>query len=381
MGAKRRLRIGVIFGGRSGEHEVSLASASSVLNALDSSRYEIVPIGITQEGRWVSAPNALRMMVDRSGSLLPERFLVPEPGRRGLVRAGAPAGGTRRLDVVFPLVHGTFGEDGTVQGLLELADLPYIGAGVLASAVGLDKIVQKELFRQAGLPVVRSTWLFSSFAHRHPAAVVRQVESALRYPVFVKPANTGSSVGITKVHDRSELRPALRLAAAYDRKIIIEQGVSDAREIEVSVLGNDDAVASVPGEIFPSNEFYDYDAKYVDGKSVTAIPARLPRRTADRVRAIALEAFRTLDCSGMARVDFFVGRRTGKVTLNELNTIPGFTAISMYPKLWEASGLPFPRLLDRLVALALERHRQKKRIRTSFRPSRDWYKTPPRGNG
>ena len=372
-----KLRVGVIFGGRSGEHEVSLVSATSVIGALDPAKYDVVPIGITPEGRWISSGRALGMLKEKSGQEgEPEQFLVPEPNRKGLVSLnGGGTSSPQSLDVVIPLVHGTYGEDGTLQGLLELADIPYVGAGVLASAVGMDKIVQKMVFTTAGLPVVRYCWAYSSDCRDNPGKVRALVEKTLRYPVFVKPANTGSSVGITKVHSRKELAPALTVAAEFDRKVIIEEGVRDAREIECSVLGNDSPVASVPGEIVPSNEFYDYDAKYVDGKSRAIIPAPLPAAVARRVRDYAVRAYRAIDCAGMSRVDFFVTKRKGRVILNEVNTIPGFTAISMYPKMWEASGVPFRELLDRLIALAVERHRDMTARRTSYTPVKDWFRS------
>lgn len=370
----KKLRVGVIFGGQSGEHEVSLVSASSVIDALDKEKYDVVPIGITHEGRWISSREALHLLKEkRVGSKEPERFLVPEPNRRSLVSLDGTSTDDMRLDVVFPLVHGTYGEDGTLQGLLELANIPYVGAGVLASAVGMDKVIQKQLHGNAGLPVVKYLWFSSSAYRANPKKVMAEIGKRLKYPLFVKPANTGSSVGISKVHERKELPDALALAAEFDRKVIVEQGVNNAREIEVSVLGNDRPIASVPGEIIPSNEFYDYDAKYVDGKSVAVIPAKLPRAVAEKVRTIAVKAFTVLDCAGMARVDFFVTRKTHRIVLNEINTIPGFTSISMYPKLWAASGIPYPELLDRLIRLALDRHAEKSAIRTSFTPRKLWY--------
>jgi D-alanine-D-alanine ligase len=275
---------------------------------------------------------------------------------------------------VFPVVHGTYGEDGTLQGLLELADVPYVGAGVLASAVGMDKIIQKELFLRARLPIVKYVWFLSHDIAENAPRVARNVERVLRYPVFTKPANTGSSVGITKAHGRKELVEGLLLAAEFDRKVLVEQGIAGVREIECGVLGNADAEASVPGEIVSSNEFYDYDAKYVDGKSTSIIPARLPAALSRKVRALAVKAFAAIDCSGMARVDFFVTKGRNRVYVNEVNTIPGFTAISMYPKLWEATGVPYPELLDRLIVLAIERHREMSARRTSYAPSKDWYK-------
>ena len=372
---ERKLRVGVIFGGRSGEHEVSLVSATSVITALDADKYEVVPIGITQEGRWLSSDKGLKLLKEKTGiEQAPECFLVPEPNRQALVAAGSGGMHSPPIDVIFPLVHGTYGEDGTLQGLLELANIPYVGAGVLASAVGMDKIVQKQIFQQQKLPVAKYIWFHSSVCREHPERVAAIVAKSLTYPVFVKPANTGSSVGISKAHNRKELREALALAVEYDRKVIIEQGINNIREIECSVLGNDEPVASVPGEIVPSNEFYDYNAKYVDGKSEAIIPAKLPKRVSEEVRRIALQAYRALDIAGMARVDFLVVRKSNKIYLNEVNTIPGFTSISMYPKLWEASGLGYRDLLDRLIELALERHRAKNELRTVYNPDRDWYK-------
>jgi D-alanine-D-alanine ligase len=372
---KKKLRIGVIFGGRSGEHEVSLVSATSIINALDKTKYDIVPIGITKEGRWISSHESLNLLKSKTGiENEPERFLVPEPNRRSLVSLNGRTEPLERLDAIFPVVHGTYGEDGTLQGLLELANIPYVGAGVLASAVGMDKIIQKQLHTHAGLPVVKYVWFLSRECKADARKIALAVERVLKYPVFVKPSNTGSSVGISKAHNRRELIAALMLASDFDRKVIVEQGVKNAREIEVSVLGNDHPVASVPGEIVPSNEFYDYDAKYVDGKSVAIIPARLPKHVAKKIRQLALQAFTTLDAAGMARVDFFVTKRTNRIYLNEINTIPGFTSISMYPKLWQAAGLSYPDLLDRLIQLALERHGEKARLRTTYDPPKDWYK-------
>lgn len=374
MNKPKKLRVGVIFGGRSGEHQVSLVSATSVMQALDTSKYDIVPIGITPEGRWISSDAALALLKAGSGyEGEPERVLIPEPGRQALVDLQANATLLPKLDVVFPVVHGTYGEDGTLQGLLELANLPYVGAGVLASAVGMDKIIQKQLHKQAGLPVVKYVWFRSADCITMSRKVVSVVERNLKYPVFVKPANTGSSVGIVKAHNRRKLLDGLAVASAFDRKVIVEQGIRNVREIEVSVLGNDHPQASTAGEIIPSNEFYDYDAKYVDGKSRAIIPAKLPARVLKKLQHLAVRAFTVLDGAGMARVDFFVVKKSNAIYLNEINTIPGFTAISMYPKLWEASGIPYPALLDRLIALALERHREKTSIRTSYTPAAKWY--------
>jgi D-alanine-D-alanine ligase len=373
MTMSRKLRIGVLFGGRSGEHEVSLVSATSVLQALDREKYDVVPIGITPEGKWISSGQALRLLKEKAGAEQePERFLAPEPNRRALMAVDGAAG--EGLDVVFPVLHGMFGEDGTVQGLFELAGIPYVGAGVLGSALGLDKIVQKQLFAQAGLPIARYLWVLSRECVDTASRVAARAQKTLRFPMFVKPANTGSSVGITKAHTRKELLEGLAVAARFDRKVIVEEGVNDIREIECAVLGNDVPEVSVPGEIVPSNEFYDYDAKYVDGKSAAIIPAKLPAAVTRRIREIAARAFMVLDCSGMARVDFFVTRRRHRVYLNEINTIPGFTSISMYPKLWEASGLSYSRLLDRLIQLALDRHNERSSLQHSYQPDKDWYR-------
>ncbi len=371
-----KLRIGVVFGGRSGEHEVSLVSAASVITSLDKSKYEVIPIGISQEGRWLSSHDAVQLLKERNQlDRLPERFIAPEPHRRALVSPEKPDAQDAKLDVIFPLVHGTFGEDGTLQGLFELADIPYVGAGVLGSALGMDKIIQKQVFAQAGLPIAKYVWFLSSECKAYTKRVATACEGSLRYPMFVKPANTGSSVGISKAHDKKELLVALKTAAAFDRKVIVEQGIPRIREIECSVLGNDTPECSLPGEIVPSNEFYDYDAKYVDGKSTAIIPAKLPAAVVKKLRALALKAFTSLDCAGMARVDFFVTKTSSKVYLNEINTIPGFTSISMYPKLWEATGLSYSRLLDRLIELAMERHAQKSAIRTSYQPKQEWFKS------
>jgi len=371
----RKLRVGIIFGGRSAEHEVSIVSAASVMDSLDPQRYDVVPIGVSREGRWLSSPRALQLLRERTGlDAETECVLVPEPNRQGLMVVSGTGDPVAPLDVVIPLVHGTYGEDGTLQGLLELADIPYVGAGVLGSALGMDKIVQKQLFVGAGLRVAKYTWALSSRCIDKPQAVATEAERVLRYPLFVKPANTGSSIGISKAHNRKELLAAIAVAATYDRKVIVEQGVRNAREIECAVLGNDDPQVSVPGEIIPSNEFYDYDAKYVDGKSQAVIPAKLPRRVTVQVQRAAIAAYKAIDCAGMARADFFVVRSSGAIYINELNTIPGFTSISMYAKLWQASGLSFPALLDRLIDLALERHQQKSGLRRFYDPSKDWYR-------
>jgi D-alanine-D-alanine ligase len=352
--ANKKTRVGVIFGGRSGEHEVSLRSAESVIRSLDPAKYEVVPIAITHEGRWLSPSHSVAMLT--AGEVIQQALtkgapmtIAPEPQANGPV------------DVFFPIMHGTYGEDGTIQGFLDLAGVPYVGAGVLGSAVGMDKDVMKRLLRDAGLPV-GEFWVTLS---RDSEKFIHATGGSLPYPVFVKPANLGSSVGISKAHNAQELPPALALAAEFDRKIIVEKGI-DAREIEISVLGNDDLQASIPGEIVPAREFYDYHAKYVDDDSRLLIPAPLDESQTQQAQDLAIRAFRALECSGLARVDLFLERPTGRFLVNEINTLPGFTSISMYPKLWEASGLPYSSLIDRLIALAFERHAEKKKLRTKF---------------
>lgn len=373
----KKIRVGVIFGGRSVEHEVSLVSAASVISALDKEKYDILPIGITAEGRWLSSAEALALLKEK-GKIddLPEHILVPDPRKRGLVplRNSSADVPPHPIDVIFPVLHGTYGEDGTIQGLFELAEIPYVGSGVLGSALGMDKVVQKQLLRQAEVPVTPDIWFYLEEFLKAQRKLIASIERKLGYPCFVKPANLGSSVGISKAHDRKELVGAIRHAGEYDLKVLVEKGIERAREIECSVLGNDDPIASAPGEVIPSNEFYDYDAKYVDGKSTSVIPAKLPRSVARKVQQYAVDSFKVLNCSGMARVDFLVTKGRNRIYLNELNTIPGFTSISMYPKLWQASGLSYPELLDRLIQLAFERHRGKVNLKTTYSPKTDWYK-------
>ena len=393
----KKLRVGVLFGGRSGEHEVSLLSAASVLNAIDKKKYDVVPIGITKEGRWLTPSHAERLLKgDKPPAPEPRHLRAGDPEAtsaaavlakgEGVVvppipgenhsallpfETSAPevhaAANPIDVDVIFPVLHGTFGEDGTIQGLLELADIPYVGAGVLGSAAGMDKDIMKKLFRDAGLPIVKHVTVLRSAWRGEPKKVQRQIESALKYPVFVKPANLGSSVGISKVHGRSELAAAMDEAARFDRKIVIEQGVGGtkgkAREIECSVLGNDAPIASIPGEIVPIKEFYDYDAKYLDEGSELIIPAKLPKAKLKETQRLAVQAFQAVDCSGLARVDLLMDPKSGKLFVNEINTMPGFTSISMYPKLWAASGIEYPELIDRLIQLGLERHGEKKQNR------------------
>ena len=363
----RKLRVAVIFGGKSAEHEVSLMSAASVIQAMPKDKYEIVPVAIGKDGRWLLGERAARMLNGVRVREATGQLVVLADGDRGLLEIDLARGqqASERIDVVMPILHGTYGEDGTVQGLLELADVPYVGAGVAASAVGMDKVLMKALFQQAGLPVVDWAFYTRGEWRRDPERVRQQIEARFGYPCFVKPANLGSSVGVSKVHDAAELDGALALAARYDRKIIVERAVS-AREIECSVLGNDEPIASVPGEIVPSREFYSYEAKYLDEDSRLIIPAPLDDETTQVVQDLAVRAFKAIDCAGMARVDFFVDKDDGRVWVNEANTIPGFTKISMYPKLWEASGIPYPELIDRLIQLAIERHREKRESETSY---------------
>lgn len=354
-----KLRVGVIFGGKSGEHEVSVASAASIFKHLDPGRYEAIPIRIDKGGRWLLAgavPTAIS-----AGEVI-------EQGQTDALTTLEPSAAVSGsgVDVIFPVLHGPYGEDGTVQGLLELASIPYVGAGVLGSAVGMDKAVMKTLFAARGLPVGRWIEIRAYDWERNAPAIAGRVESTLGYPVFVKPANLGSSVGISKAKTDAGFAEAMALALQFDRKIVVEAAVPNAREIEVAVLGNDTPEASVPGEIVPAGEFYDYAAKYLDEGSQALIPAPLTDPQTEEFRRLALEAFRAVDGAGMARVDFLMARDTGEIVLNEVNTIPGFTTISMYPKMWEASGLAYPALLDRLIQLALERHGEKQKLRTSI---------------
>jgi D-alanine-D-alanine ligase len=399
---KKKLRVGILFGGRSGEHEVSLLSAASVLKAIDRTRYEVVPIGITKQGRWLVSGDAERLLAGdfpdtgtlRAGdpqhtapaALLAkgEGVIVPPMPAAGGGRGGAlvpferdasaisPAHDALQLDVVFPVLHGTFGEDGTMQGLFELAGLAYVGSGVLGSATGMDKEAMKRLFLAAGLPITKHVTFLRREWQKSPKKIIARLETALKYPLFAKPANLGSSVGINKAHNRKELGPAIEVAAGFDRKIVVEQAVGSrgnrlsmgkARELEVAVLGNDEPIASVVGEIVPGKEFYDYEAKYLSEGSQAIIPAKLTKQQSKQVQAMALDAFRACDCAGLARVDFLLeAGNSGRLYLNEINTMPGFTSISMYPKLWEASGVKYQDLISRLIELALERKMEQEQI-------------------
>jgi D-alanine-D-alanine ligase len=370
MSSEKKLRVGVVYGGRSGEHEVSLMSARSVLAALSPERYIVTEIAITHAGAWMAGENLFQAMVDGKYASLHPIALLPDPTLQGLYAIKAGEHGSifellSKLDVVFPVLHGTFGEDGTIQGLLEMADLAYVGAGVLGSSVGMDKGVFKDVMRSNNVPIVEYHIFLRREIELELDRVIKISEAVAPYPLFVKPANLGSSVGISKCKNRSELVNGLKDAARFDRRILVERGVN-AREIEVSVLGNEDPYASLPGEIIPADEFYSYDAKYHDDRSQAIIPAQLPAEVVRQVQDLAVKAFEVVDCCGMARVDFLLDRETNQLYLNELNTIPGFTQISMYPKLWLASGFTYPELVDRLIELALQRKAERDRTKRRF---------------
>ncbi len=379
----KKIKVGVVFGGQSAEHEVSLVSAESVMRVLDKKKYEVIPIGITKRGEWVTEKSKIKN----------QKLKLLELFKKGKIKNGSriPPEVLTKVDVIFPVLHGTYGEDGTVQGLFEMLGVPYVGAGVLGSAVGMDKVVQKQLCEHAGLPVVKYVWFTKGMWDEQNQKsktknqkyklklkiqkqnIVRLIEKEVRYPVFVKPANMGSSVGISKVKNRQELINGISLAAKYDKKILVEAACPNAREIECSVLGNDEPIASLPGEVIPSGEFYDYDAKYVDGRSRSVIPAELSPKLVATIRELACQVFKITNCAGMARVDFLLDNKRGKVYVNEINTIPGFTSISMYPKLWRASGLAYSDLLSMLVDLALQKFREREKVELSYNPKKKWY--------
>ncbi len=376
----RKLRVGVVFGGRSGEHEVSLRSAHSVLESLDPAKYEVVPIAITKEGKWLGPVDAVALLPQESKKLIPKKAvakaseilsIVGDSSHPGFIsqQGDARRADEKLLDVVFPVLHGTYGEDGTIQGWLEMAGLPYVGCGVLASSCGMDKVTMKALFQEAGLPICHSLWFLRSKWEREPETIMRRITQELAFPCFVKPANLGSSVGISKADDKDSLVRAIELAARYDRKILVEEGL-DAREIECAVMGNDEPQASLPGEYIvkeKSAAFLDYTEKYSNtGHVEFVVPAPLPKAVTTRVRQLAERAFKALDCAGLARVDFFLRRDTQELLVNELNTMPGLTDVSGFPKMWLASGLTFSDVIDRLIELALERHQEKSRNQTSI---------------
>ena len=354
---ENKLHVAVIFGGRSGEHEVSLMSARSVLSVLDPAKYEVTQVGITHEGTWLTGIDVLEKFENKKTDGLLPVLVSPDPSERGIYILEGISGLKKwsDIDVYFPVLHGTFGEDGTLQGLFELADVTYVGASVVGSAVGMDKGVFKDVMIANNIPVVNTMVVLRTEIESDMVAVIEKAEKLGDYPLFTKPANLGSSVGVTKCNNPSDLQEGLMEAATFDRRILIQKGVKNAREIEVSVLGNDEPVASVCGEVLPSREFYSYESKYIDGTSGLVIPAQLPQEISECIREYAVRAYKAIDCAGMARVDFFVERETNKIYLNELNSIPGFTKISMYPKLWDASGLPYNKLVDRLIELAMER--------------------------
>lgn len=378
MSAKKKLHVALIFGGRSGEHDVSLMSARSVLSVLDPDKYIVTQIGITLDGKWLTGEDVLgkleaakpqtgKLGTGRLGNLQPA-IVTPDPSELGLfVLRDKILEKLSDIDVYFPLLHGTFGEDGTIQGLFEMANAAYVGAGVVGSAVGMDKGLFKDVMRAHDIPSVPSVLLLRSEIEQDINAVIARAEQVGAYPIFTKPANLGSSVGITKCHSRSDLQEGLMEAARFDRRVLVEKGVANTREIEVSVLGNENPRASVPGEVLPSREFYSYESKYIDGTSGLVIPAPLPPETTQLIQELAVRAYRAIDAAGMARVDFFIDKDSGQVYLNELNTIPGFTKISMYPKLWEASGLSYSELVDRLIELAVQRKGDRDRTSHSYR--------------
>ncbi len=360
----KKLRVAVLFGGRSGEHDVSLMSARSVLAALDPEKYEVTQIGITLDGEWLHGENTLESFTNGKLSELNRAILPGDPSHSSLYvsRATDHAETIEKLadvDVFFPVLHGPFGEDGTLQGLLEMADVAYVGAGVAGSSVGMDKGIFKDVMRANHIPIVDSVLVLRGDIENNMDGVIEQIEKMGAYPFFAKPANLGSSVGISKCNSRSDLAEGLMEAARYDRRIVVEKGVGNVREVEVSVLGNEDPQTSVCGEVLPSREFYSYESKYVDGTSGLIIPSQLPNEVTEKIREYAVRAYKAIDCAGMARADFFVESETNKIYLNELNTLPGFTSISMYPKLWQASGLAYSQLVDRLIELALARKAQR----------------------
>ena len=356
----KKLHVAVLFGGRSGEHEVSLMSARSVLSVLDPAKYEVTQIGITHEGKWLTGEDVIGKFESGKLSGLSSFILSPDP-------SDVTQHPLHAIEVFFPVLHGTFGEDGTIQGLFELADVAYVGAGVVGSSVGMDKGLFKDVMIANKIPVVEMMLVLRAEIERNMISVIEQAEKIGEYPLFTKPANLGSSVGVTKCNNRSDLQEGLMEAASFDRRVLIQKGVRNAREIEVSVLGNDDPVASVCGEVLPSREFYSYESKYMDGTSGLLIPAPLPEEISECIRQYAVRAYKAIDCAGMARVDFFVEKDTNRIYLNELNSIPGFTKISMYPKLWDASDLPYPKLVDRLIELAMERKAERDRTSHIYR--------------
>lgn len=385
-----KLRVGVVFGGRSAEHQVSLVSAQSIISALNREKYEVLPIGITPDGQWLTGRESVGLLKDGKISKKLLSYFPPDPTEKQLLPKDRSIQ-KHKVDVLFPILHGTYGEDGSIQGLFELADIPYVGAGVLGSAVGMDKIIQKQVCSQAGIPVADYMWLKSidwysyggdksvptierQIANKDQTEICKTISDTLGFPVFIKPPNLGSSVGISKAYNTAELKQGIEKALEYDRKVLIEVAIPFAREIEISVLGNERPKASIAGEVVPSNEFYDYDAKYVDDASQLYIPANLPQKILKAMQKTAIQSVIACEAEGMSRVDFLLNNKTKKYYLNEINTLPGFTEISMYPKLWQASGLEYSELLDELIRLAIERHAKKSKLKTKFSPKKEWYK-------
>lgn len=367
---KNKIKLGIIFGGRSGEHEVSIVSANSIINNLDKSKYQIYPIAINKKGEWHCSDQAIQKLKKNNFSDKEKIFLPADPTMGGLIKFKSNK--IIKLDVVFPVLHGTYGEDGTIQGLLELADLAYVGAGVAGSAIGMDKVIQKKLFENEKLPIVKYFYFTKNDWVDNKNKIIKQIESLVKFPCFIKPANLGSSVGISKVKLKNNLARAINLALRFDQKILVEKSVEMARELECAVFGNDKIKTSVVGEIISSNEFYDYDAKYIDGKSECIIPAQIPIKISGKIKKIAAFAYKIASCQGMARIDFLLAKN-GEIYLNEINTIPGFTAVSMYPKLWLKTGLSYKKLIDELIELALRRQQSKKQLKTSYDPKNKWY--------
>jgi D-alanine-D-alanine ligase len=364
----KRINLAVMFGGRSGEHEVSLMSAQSVLAVLDPERYSVTQIAITKTGRWFTGEDAIGVLTKGNTEGLEKVILSADPSDPGLfVTRGSQYQKLKEIDVFFPVMHGTFSEDGSLQGMLEMADVAYVGAGVVGSATGMDKGIFKDVMVANDIPVVETIVVSSQEIEQTMEAVIRKAEQISEYPLFTKPANLGSSVGVTKCNNPSDLQEGLLEAASFDRRVLVQRGIKNAREIEVSVLGNETPIASVPGEVQPSRDFYSYESKYVDGTSGLLIPAPVGNELGNYIRETAIRAYQAIDCAGMARVDFLLEKETDAIYINEVNTIPGFTQISMYPKLWEASGLPYQKLVDRLVELALDRKAQRDRIKHEYR--------------
>ncbi len=355
--SQKKLNIGVIFGGRSFEHEVSLVSTRSIIDALDKDKYNIKLFGITKKGKWLKGKNAKKLLSNKK---------VKKKGKN------TPKG-IDKIDVFFPILHGPFGEDGTIQGLLETIDKPYVGAGVLGSALGMDKVVQKIIWKSYDLPITKFIWFFKKDWELKQKKYIKEIEKDLKYPCFIKPANSGSSVGISIAKNKKELIKGVYKASRYDNKILVEKSVKNPKEVEVSVLGNKDPKASLPGEIIPRNEFYDYEAKYIDEGSKEIIPAELNKKIVDKLQELAIKSYTAIECRGMARVDFLISKDNQKIFINEINTIPGFTSVSMYPKLWRASGIKYSKLLDKLISLALKRFREKRKLHFNYKPKKDWH--------